>query len=371
MSTVAVLDTGIIVTNRLLQEQQWPAMRFMAAACLVVAGFLAAGLTLMKSPGVTLHQCKWILLRGVCGNATVTLEILAIRAGMAAGDLSALTSINMVFSAILGRIFLGEVMWIAHAVALAMSLAGAVLMARPGPLAGTETTSGMSIMGFMLATASGFTTASLFICSRKSASVSPWHLSVSTAALGVPLFLLLSQSPWVDDFSLQPVVQHPKQAAAFLVLLSVLALLTILCVSIAAQWCPAMVSATVHTGSRMVGGYVAQVVLFGTVPDMISLTGAGLLFASVVIVAVARARETTRGSPKQDQDPESTQQDAVDKEADAQEEEDEESLAHFVASEFAEFEPHQQPLRHRCVTKTTQPGVQMFGAGLAGLAVAA
>eukprot|EP00971_Amphidinium_carterae_P253500 5032801-Amphidinium_carterae.1 len=35
----------------------------------------------------------------------------------------------------------------------------------------------------------------------------------------------------------------------------------------------------------------------------------------------------------------------------------EESLAHFVASEFAEFEPHQQPLRQRRAAKDTQPGV--------------
>jgi len=37
----------------------------------------------------------------------------------------------------------------------------------------------------------------------------------------------------------------------------------------------------------MLGGYIAQIALFDTVPDLVSLSGAALLFASVLIVALA------------------------------------------------------------------------------------
>eukprot|EP00971_Amphidinium_carterae_P249041 4943459-Amphidinium_carterae.1 len=94
-------------------------MRLTAAAFGVVAVMLAVGLALTKSASVGLHQCKWMLLRGLCGTASMALEVLAIRTGMAAGDLAALTSVNTVLSAILGRVILGEELRRSHGLSLA------------------------------------------------------------------------------------------------------------------------------------------------------------------------------------------------------------------------------------------------------------
>mmetsp|Transcript_38203 Transcript_38203/g.89652 ORF Transcript_38203/g.89652 Transcript_38203/m.89652 type:complete len:396 (-) Transcript_38203:399-1586(-) len=384
MSLMGLLDTALIVSNRSLQEQEWPAIRILAMAFGIVSMLLAGSFLLLHIPLLPpLKYGKWVACRGVCGILSLTLELMSIRAGVAAGDLAALTSINTVLSAILGRIFLGEVLGLSHALSLALSIAGAVLISKPGPLsdASSDASTSIQAVGYLLAVASGLTTASLFICSRKSAGASPWHMCLGTTTIGAPALWILTLTPVVDDFTLQPMEEQPGTFAAYVAMLSALSLAAILCISTAAQWCPAVVSATVNTGARMVGGYIAQTALFGTSPDVMTLCGAGLLFASVILVALARVherepQETDAAEDASTEAPASAEkcdvmEAAAEVPCDAVDEIDQESFAHFVAAEFVEFSPHHHPLRQRRAAKTVQPGVQMLGAGISAISVSA
>eukprot|EP00403_Amphidinium_massartii_P001273 CAMPEP_0178381212 /NCGR_PEP_ID=MMETSP0689_2-20121128/5864_1 /TAXON_ID=160604 /ORGANISM="Amphidinium massartii, Strain CS-259" /LENGTH=411 /DNA_ID=CAMNT_0020001383 /DNA_START=52 /DNA_END=1283 /DNA_ORIENTATION=+ len=400
MSSLGILDTALVVSYRVFLDRQWPAIRLQAFAFFLVSVALSAGLCIVRLPAPEKKHRKWIALRGVCGILAFAFDILATRTGMAAGDLAALTSVNTVISAILGRVFLGEVLGFAHVISMVSSVVGAVLLTKPGPLSTTGAQS-VSPLGVVLAAASGFATASLFICSRKSAKISPLYLCTGTAVVGCPLLWLVAALPMVDDFSLsQPLQEEPGLFVFAILALSVLSLVAILCLSAAAQWCPAVVSATVNTGARMVVGYVAQALFFGLTPEPITLVGASLLFVSVVVVAWARVPEAARlaasgsetnlspstaatsdssgcvvatgssctqaeaatvaGQCQDDSVPDGAAVEEVD-------EDDEESLAHFVAAEFVEYAPHHAPLRQRRDGKARHPGngpgAQMLGAG--------
>merc|ERR1719401_3277471 len=113
-------------------------------------------------------------------------------------------------------------------------------------------------------------------------------------------------------------------------------------ISAGAKWCPAAASATLSNAAGMVSAYIAQVVLFGMVPKPITLAGAALMLASIVAMALARgpqpraqdaapvalphrAGELREGVPE------------AEPSVSAQDDDENESLASFIASEFSEY----------------------------------
>jgi hypothetical protein len=148
----------------------------------------------------------------------------------------------------------------------------------------------------------------------------------------------------------------PLEAAGFIGLMLSGALCAIVACSAGARWCPAAVSATVSTGMRMICGYIAQVAIFGHLPEWLTLFGASLMLIGVTIMSIARASEPQGSSchgdleAKQDassQPVEVLSESAVSTSSEAADNDDTESLASFIAAEFAEFSPHEKPIRLR------------------------
>merc|ERR1712045_692898 len=107
----------------------------------------------------------------------------------------------------------------------------------------------------------------------------------------------------------------------------------------------------------MVLGYAAQVAFFDQSPDFLTFVGAFLMLCAVVIMTFFRVQQ-----PSLEQEEDRQQSVACDKEVPAEvpvesqdDELDNESLGSFVASEFAEFKPHEVHTTIRARRSIAQP----------------
>jgi len=286
------------------------------------------------------------------------------------GDVAALTSVNMVVAAFLGRVLLGEALRWIHLFALACSLVGATLISQPSflfPDSGSGSDSRW--VGYVLAPASGFFQAFVFISSRKSAGTSAWLHLLSTMAQCGLAGLLLPFLPAVSDHTLEPLGELPLLAVGWLALILGSIFVTSLSTSVASRWCPAAVSATTTTAVRMSCSYTAQVLLFGEDLGALTLLGAALMLVGVVAMAGARAAgpraepqaEAADGSPAL---PLEALREAAGEEAET------ESLASFIAAEFVDRSPHDKAVRQRRAPMGSEPAAQQIGAMAAVASVA-
>merc|ERR1712072_1041154 len=104
----------------------------------------------------------------------------------------------------------------------------------------------------------------------------------------------------------------------------------------------------------MLAGYVAHLPLFGTKPDLVSATGAGLMLAGVGIIALANVRtqsvkvESTSSSNMANSSSSDDVSSASTTEPDTADHDDDESIASFIAAEYVEFNrPEPSPVRLR------------------------
>merc|ERR1719210_2460296 len=99
------------------------------------------------------HQRKWVALQAIFSTLSFISCIMAVQVHAVPGDVNALTSINVVFAAFMGHLFLSEHLRFVHVVILFCSIAGAVLISQPAFIFGGE---GSSWFGYTLALFSGF-----------------------------------------------------------------------------------------------------------------------------------------------------------------------------------------------------------------------
>lgn len=360
-----MLNAAMVVSARLLQKLAWPYFRLMGASSFLIVLCLTAGICGARAPLPKARQAKWLLLRGMFGAATFVLQISAVRIGTSPGDVAALASINTIMAALFGRLFLGEKLRWAQGISVVFCVSGATLISKPGFLFNSSDDGGlMKWLGFSLAAASGLTQAFVFISARKSSKASPLFLNISPAFFCVLAFGLMPLVPFVDDASLMPVANSPAVAVAIVTSFFMIQSLAITSNSAASTWCPAAVSATVNTGSKMLSGYTAQAFLFDRVPDSIAIGGAGLMLCAVVIMAVARRESSSPPLPVVIEKEKSGDGNGATDDAD-----DTESIASFIATEFVEFMPDEKPirLRHQSVH---DPSAQPIGVAAAfGVAV--
>jgi drug/metabolite transporter (DMT)-like permease len=356
-----LLNAAMIVTGKVLQTLEWPYFRLMCVSSgLIVICFTAAvwraRVTLPSS-----NQAKWLVLRGMFGAATFLLQISAVRIGAAPGDAAALASINTVVAALLGRAFLGEKLQWMHGIAVLCSMSGATLISKPSFLFDSSSVEGVEKwIGFSLAAASGLTQACVFISARKSNKSSLLLLNVSPAFFCVLAFSLVPLTPYVDDSSLAPIERSPHIATAILAAFVFIQFGAMTTNSAASSWCPAAVSATVNTAAKMVSSYIAQSLLFGVVPESLTICGAALMLSAVVIMAIARLparqRSAATAAPTEPE---------VQNSGDVPDDDDNESLASFIAAEFVEMTPHEKAVRMR------RPGAQDLEARQIGAVLSA
>eukprot|EP00929_Paragymnodinium_shiwhaense_P010949 TRINITY_DN11605_c0_g1_i1.p1 TRINITY_DN11605_c0_g1~~TRINITY_DN11605_c0_g1_i1.p1 ORF type:complete len:291 (+),score=37.01 TRINITY_DN11605_c0_g1_i1:110-982(+) len=267
----------------------------------------------------------------------------AVRLGAPAGDVAALSSVNTVLAALLGRAFLGEVLQLRHVVAMACSMAGAILISRPSFL--FESAAGESdvpSLAYALAVLAGFSMSCIAICARKADKTDVWVFNLSPSAAGIS-FILASSTPLLDDATLSPLLEHPGQAFGWLALNVVLIAGSIACNSAGSMWCPAAVSATMSSAARILFGYVADIFIFGLRIQLLSVGGAALMMCGVLVMTLARAPRQPEDDASLKEQPETS---AV-ASPPATDTDETESLASFIAAEFVELQGYETPLRQR------------------------
>lgn len=363
-----ILSTSMTVSGKLLKDMQWPYFRIMCVSTLMVLLTLCARIVATRSQLPECDQLKWLGLRGVFGASTFILMISAVRMGASPGDAASLASINIVIAALLGRVFLGEQLRWTQGIAVVFSLLGSVLITRPALLFGGRAEA-TSFSGLALASMSGLTQASLYICARKSSKSSLLMLNLSPALFCALVFGILPVTPFVDDYSLAPVVRSPLWAIALVTTFFLIAFGAMATNSAASSWCPAAVSATTSTGSKMVSGYIAQSLLLGRQIEPLTICGAALMLIAVIIMAAARLPGRRAVDSSADA---ATESQATDDHIDHMDDDEIESIASFIAAEFVELAPHEKTVRHRRGPDVAaSPAAQQIGAALSAVAASA
>eukprot|EP00746_Dinoflagellata_sp_MGD_P064775 gnl/MRDRNA2_/MRDRNA2_27017_c0_seq1.p1 gnl/MRDRNA2_/MRDRNA2_27017_c0~~gnl/MRDRNA2_/MRDRNA2_27017_c0_seq1.p1 ORF type:complete len:388 (-),score=60.16 gnl/MRDRNA2_/MRDRNA2_27017_c0_seq1:118-1281(-) len=348
MACAGIAVTAEMVFSMVMLQMQWPYWRITALSCFLCAAVVVAMLAVLKVPPPTSQQMKWVSLLGFFSAVYWGLGIVAVQIGVDPGDVAALTSINIVVAAIMGRLFLDERFRLLHMVAVTFSVSGAILIAQPGVIFASTKENRAPWYGYLCAIASGFLQGCFFICGRKAGDVSAGHLTTSALLFSVPLCGLLPFIPLVDDASFHVALELPWQGLGW----TGVAFLTSLCSSsfscAGSMLCPAAVSATVYTGASMFFGYLVQTMLFGASPEPVTVIGASLMLAAVSLVAFASgSMNSTYGSSEGDS--------AVNEEgiegvnSSAMDDSDAESLASFIASEFSDFATRAEGVRRATV----------------------
>eukprot|EP00931_Biecheleriopsis_adriatica_P063470 TRINITY_DN38443_c0_g1_i1.p1 TRINITY_DN38443_c0_g1~~TRINITY_DN38443_c0_g1_i1.p1 ORF type:complete len:385 (+),score=64.76 TRINITY_DN38443_c0_g1_i1:47-1201(+) len=326
---------------KVLKETHWPYYRMLSG------GFLASSVAVaihICTRGVTLEveQRKWVFLRGISGVSANLSLTLAVQWGTPLGDVASLTSINIIFAAVLGRLLLAEPLRLVHLISAALSVTGAVLISKPSFMFPGSSGQHTSWLGYFFGPAAGLFKACMYISSRKSGRTSPWMLALSTYAQFCIVFMILPLTPLVDDFSLAILPASPWQALGWFFALSMVVSVRVPILSLGAMLCPAAISATLDNASNMVLGYAVQIFIFKQTADPFSLFGAACMLVSVILMAVARSPipQAADGSV-------SAVVAASDTAVGTEQEVEiakQESLASFAASEFIEESPQEARL---------------------------
>eukprot|EP00931_Biecheleriopsis_adriatica_P120914 TRINITY_DN96005_c0_g1_i1.p1 TRINITY_DN96005_c0_g1~~TRINITY_DN96005_c0_g1_i1.p1 ORF type:complete len:387 (+),score=84.97 TRINITY_DN96005_c0_g1_i1:73-1233(+) len=363
IAACGIIGTGEVILAKILMEQGWPYFYLSAGNLLIVAIATAIGSKVLQDKLPKRRAAVWVFLRSLFSNAIIVLAVLAVKVGAGPGDVAALTSINVVVAALLGHAFLKEKLRPIQLAALPLSLAGAVLIAKPSFLFGQALAEG-SWIGNLLAAVAGIAQAVTFVCARKSANESGCLTSCVESMLGIVIFPLL---PLIAPLpaSWEPLADNVPLAAAYMAALLFSTGSGVITGALGSQMCPAAVGSTVLTVSATVTGYFAQAVFFSTPLSVLSIVGAILLLSSVAIMTA------TRVQPSNDSDPapaESAAPAAEDSQTSNADEStnccdlvagESESIANFAAVEFVEVAAHEQSRRRRTAAG---PSVETIGA---------
>mmetsp|Transcript_93313 Transcript_93313/g.285545 ORF Transcript_93313/g.285545 Transcript_93313/m.285545 type:complete len:371 (-) Transcript_93313:123-1235(-) len=287
-----LLHTVQLGVGRTLKDLAWPYFRIMAAACLLASIPIAGHVWVQKTPMPERAHVVWVVLRGLLGAGSFVCSVLAVQVGAPLGDVEALRSINMVASAVLGRVFLQEAVSPFTAVALGCSALGALFISQPEAVFGSHSNAGKGdlLVGHALAVASGVCNAGVFVASRKAPGTSVWVQTLSACLMSSVVAFGLPAVGVVQDYTLAPLAASPWQAAGLFALVFGITFTSTAAQSAAAQWCTAAQSAIVSTSSGMGFGFAAQAELFGEPVDRLSLLGAALMFSGVLVTALTQGR---------------------------------------------------------------------------------
>ncbi|CAK0874744.1 unnamed protein product [Prorocentrum cordatum] len=369
---VSSLSVNVLLTLcSLVAAKGWSDSAMLAVACTLGLVLLLMWLLVSRPPSPTATDARWISCIGFFSAGSCVLMFLAVHVGIPLGDFAAMNSTNTVFAAFLGRLFLGEAMRWSHYAAVVMSLAGAILISQPeaifGPTPGQEAQEHAGWIGYVLALLSGFCDGCMYVCSRKADHVRPIFIHVSIMA---QLSLAITASSFaMDYFDLGPFAAAPAEALGWLAGIFVVGGVGFGLFVTAAQACPAAVSATVDTATRMTSGFGAQLLLSGAAMTPETLSGAALMLLGVAFMALARAApegvpalegaqggEVSEGPPASADQPSDGDTDSL------------VSLVSFAASEFSGCSARAAALRQRHSRRaSTELSPQVLGVVLAGL----
>jgi len=241
----------------------------------------------------------WVVLRGLASPGSILCATLAARTGCSPGDVSALNSINTIVGALLGFLFLGEPILMKHGIAMVCSIVGGVLISKPSfifdvghHLGGTHHVPAIS---YILALLSGCSQACIALCSRKSGPISVLWPTVSACLQSAIWYCVLTWTGVINDFTLEPIEDHPGRAVGLFVLVLCLTAGTVGLTSCGAQWCPATITTVLSSSASLVWGYLAQVVIFHQPLEWITILGAACMLVGVVVLTCWRTPNKKAG----------------------------------------------------------------------------
>mmetsp|Transcript_51453 Transcript_51453/g.132760 ORF Transcript_51453/g.132760 Transcript_51453/m.132760 type:complete len:390 (+) Transcript_51453:68-1237(+) len=371
ISTAAVSSQIALVLSKVMNEWHMPFYFLLGGAEIFALCPVLAAIIYIKGERSKLKvsDLKWVSLRGFFGALNFVLAMLAIHVGAPLGDASALSSINVVVAAVLGRAFLGEPLRLPHIAALVCSITGAFMISKPDALLGLRhIEGGVPWLGYLLALASGSASGTSFIASRKSQTIPGTVMAFSVAVQeGLGLFLLVITG-LVVEHPAEQISAAPLKVTACFALLFFVMVVGIFAMNAGSQLCPAVVSSTMCTSLQMTVGYVAQTLITKDAPDMLSITGALLMLAAVAIMALARwmTPPSAAQSWKTGTEVEAGTlpvaceiEDSTDMNSD-----ETDSLGSFIAAELSGLTPTSETVRQRRMQVATHVAATIVGAGV-------
>lgn len=342
-----LLNVQLSMVGKLV-ESGWPDFPMLSLTLSLQVPCVLAWLCFSRPSLPKLQDLKWLFLAGFFFAGSFVLMVLSVGMGIPIGDFAALNSANVVFAAFLGRMFLNEQLHWLHCVAVLSSISGAVLIAKPAMIFGGGEVNDSTWIGYALALGSGLCDAGIYISMRKTGNCSPAFAMLAFVVAGSVTMLAcipLALGSMQDAF--HPLALAPAEASGWIAGLFAFGSVSLVMFALAAQICPASVSATVDTATRMTSGYAAQVILFGASLDPLTISGAVLMFASVATMALLQAPAVPSEPSEESVEIESNKPAQTEDEATTNDDEELESLASFVASEFAGSASHPVALRMR------------------------
>jgi S-adenosylmethionine uptake transporter len=283
----------LLLMDKMMMAVEFPRMRIWGIASFVTC-FLSI-IPLMRKQD-TLPQgldYMWVALRGTLSVTVTLMAMFATVMGTPLGDIGALVSVNSVFAALLGRVFLGEPIHARQMLAALFSMAGAVLISKPGFIFGEANS---NLVGCLLALGSGLGTSCMFVVCRKGAKVSASLFTFSTCLQCGLVLLFLPDTPFVSDFPWERSTGAPLESIGWLGAAVCIWWFASMTGQIGFTLCPAALSAAVDTAMRMVSGYAVDALIFNVRPDSLTLIGASLMLGSVVIMTAAFNPDLSRVS---------------------------------------------------------------------------
>mmetsp|Transcript_73384 Transcript_73384/g.129480 ORF Transcript_73384/g.129480 Transcript_73384/m.129480 type:complete len:384 (-) Transcript_73384:207-1358(-) len=338
MMTTGFCLTAALTVVRFLTRAGWPELTIQAGGYIMSCFAVAAYLIVSRKSGPPEGEKRWMLSAGFFMALSMVMLVTSVKLGTPIGDMSSLVSINVVASALLGRLLLGDPLRWVHGVSALCSLVGALLVSRPTILFGQEIqaadTPNTAWLGYLLGPIAGLFDACAIISARKCPSTSEWQIALSYYSQAAILLVILTQVPALEAHPMAKIQASPAEAAMWVGILTVWDLPSMVIYAMAAQALPAALSATVDTASRMVLGFVADVLLFGGELHVLTCTGAVLMLLAVAMTAMVREeqQEHPQSNPSNQQGSAETAEDDV------------ASVASFAASEFVDVEPSKRDL---------------------------
>eukprot|EP00928_Gymnodinium_smaydae_P023008 TRINITY_DN19151_c0_g1_i1.p1 TRINITY_DN19151_c0_g1~~TRINITY_DN19151_c0_g1_i1.p1 ORF type:complete len:390 (+),score=55.39 TRINITY_DN19151_c0_g1_i1:49-1170(+) len=331
MIGAAILFNVQLVVITYVTESGWSDLTLLGITSVLFVLLLIPYILFGRRPLPARKESLWIFAVGAFMSLSSISMVIALQLHVQIGDFAALNSSNVVFAALLGRIFLGERLNLGHIIAVVCSLAGAVLISKPAALFGSEqqTSNHPFWIGSVISLFSGLSDACVYISSRRCAKASPEYVMLS---FNIQLIVVFVAAAFASQtWSVVQFVQAPWLGIGWISALFASLIIGGPMFTLAAQQCPAAISATVDTATRMMSGYLFQVVLFGATIDGFTAAGAMLMLASVAAMTLMQLFFPSSMDHEQSNTAAPVVAEAG---AEVECEDDTDSLVSFAASEF-------------------------------------
>ncbi|CAE7789935.1 YPL264C [Symbiodinium sp. CCMP2592] len=290
----------VVVAIEWLERQEWPALAMLGLANSVVTIGLLALVRQRKIQWPTKNNQRiWLFARGVSSVVGLVCAVLATFFDCPAGDTMAISSTNVFASAVLGCLLFGEAFGKLKIASVFVTTFGAVLVAKPEFIFTSVTE--QPYLGYIFAAASGLGLSGIIVCCRKLGNeVSPVISSISsTSQRGASLLLLAVLPLWERDLtsSLEKLYDHAGWAVLWVLGVAIVLAVQATLLSLGSSMAPAGASGVVVTCGDIFFGYIGQILVFGILPDAVTLAGVVLLVGSVLMIMMDTVTATSPLTP--------------------------------------------------------------------------